>query len=322
MSAIDLSWLNSALGAYCRENAAEILHSIYLNMDFAKRYKHIPNVRDEVPLMRINTGSILQQRNSSAFTPTANAINLSARLLKVRGAKVDLELDVQPLWTTSFGHTLKPSGQNLIAFVESLVLGVVPKTAEEIHLQVAFKGVYQPATPNLPTAVTDGWLKIIADEILSGTLSGGNGNLVTTGPITSVNAVDSLRLMWQALPEVQRTRENHMYVSPEIYEFYRWDYDAIYNQSVVYTGTGKYGADIVLAGTNTTIICEPGLAGSQRVILTAPKNMTYGTNDPTDVFYQPRVEKVDRLFRLYLDFGVGFQFAQVDNGALIVNDQL
>lgn len=322
MASLNTNALDAILGAYCRENAREIIEKVYLNLPFTSKYKHIPNIRDELPLMRLTTASILQQRNSAVFSPTTDAISLDARILKVRGAKVDLELDVQPLWRTHFGHVLSPSGQNLIDFVEIIISGVIPKLREELHTQVAFKGVYAANTANTPTAVTDGWLKLVLNEVAAGTLSVGNGNLVPTGPITASNAVDALRSMWRALPEIYRTTECHMYVSPDIYEFYRWDYDAQYNQSVVYTGVGNYGSDIIMSGSNTLIINEPGLSGSQRVILTLPMNMTYGTNDAEDIFYKPRIEWVDRLVHLLLDFGIGFQFAQTDGGVLIVNDQV
>lgn len=101
-ASVDFSALNTTLGAYARENKRALFSKLLLSVLFTDNFTVVSG-KDEVPLPRLNIANILQPRNPTAFNPTANALNFSARVLKIRGIKVDLRIYPQELHSTWLG---------------------------------------------------------------------------------------------------------------------------------------------------------------------------------------------------------------------------
>lgn len=320
-ASVDFSALNTTLGAYCRQNKRALMSKLLLTTAFMSSMSLIYG-KDEIPLPRLNITDILQPRNPTAFNPTANALQFRARMLKVRGIKVDIRIYPQELHATWLGH-LDSTNQNRheLPFEAFLLDYIVKRAQENLHLSVLYSGVYNGAGTAAVDCM-DGWKKIIADLITAGDISGANGNLVTTGVITATNAVDSIELVYDALHERYKHVPTQCLVSPTIYDWYRRDYRSQYGGNADYRGMGGNNIEpsLYIDGTTCKLIREPGLSGSQRIIITSKENMMYGVNNNGDDS-NVMVEKDHRAIDIMLDFGAGVQFAEVDDRCLVVNNQ-
>lgn len=320
-ASVDFSALNTTLGAYARENKRALFSKLLLSVLFTDNFTVVSG-KDEVPLPRLNIANILQPRNPTAFNPTANALNFSARVLKIRGIKVDLRIYPQELHSTWLG-LLDSSNQNRheLPFEAFLMDYIVKRAQENFHLSVLYSGVYNGAGTAAVDCM-DGWKELIADLITAGDISAGNGNLVATGVITATNAVDSIEMVYDALHERYKHVPTQCLVSPTIFDWYRRDYRSQFGSNNDYRGMGGNNIEpaLYIDGTTCKLVREAGLAGSQRIILTSKDNMVYGVNntgDSTNIM----IEKDHRAIDIMMDFGAGVQFAEVDDRCLVVNNQ-
>ncbi|NJO93019.1 MAG: hypothetical protein HC831_31725 [Chloroflexia bacterium] len=92
MSAIKLDDLVAALGSYHRENRDILVSEILLDQNFQEKFEVLDDVTDELPLPNLSISDLLKPADPVNFTPTSNALDFGARVLKVRAMKVDLQL--------------------------------------------------------------------------------------------------------------------------------------------------------------------------------------------------------------------------------------
>lgn len=310
-TAIDLTALAAALGAYHREHRDELVTELLLDEDFTKDLNVMDDVTDELPLPNLALADLTKPADPTAFTPTANAIKFGARVLKVRGIKVDLLLIPQVLEKSWLGKMKKANDPLDMPFEKFIMNYINSKITEELRLKSLYKGVYNAAGVT-PTDNFNGFLKLVADEIVAATIVP-----IVTGAITSANVIDKLELTYDGLGEVYKGKPTIMKVNPTIFDWYNRKYRADYGKNLDYKGMKQ---SITLDGTMCEVVREPGLGASQRVMCSVKENFIYGVDSSNG--YTMDVQKFERSLKILIDMKAGVQLAQVHARALAVNDQV
>jgi hypothetical protein len=312
MSAINITALTDALGAYCREHRDVLLSEILLNEDLQDRFTVLDEVTDELPLPSLTlTDLIKPNTNPANWAPTTNALNFGARPLKVRPIKVDLVLIPQVLEKTWLGKMKDPRNPFEMPFEGFIMNYIAQKAKENMHLQGVFKGVFNGAGTT-PIDTMDGFLKIIADEITATNITP-----VVTGALNSGNVIANLEKVYDALGEAYKNMPTQMFVSPAIFDLYTRAYRTSFGANNDYGGVAR--VRVSLDGTLCEVVREPGLAGSQRVICTPKENTFLGVDTLSD--YNLDIQKEKRSINVLMDFKAGVNFGQIHGRALAVNDQ-
>ena len=312
-TAIDLTDLATALGAYHREHRDQLVSEILLDEDFTSDLNVMDDVTDELPLPNLGIEDLTKPADPTAFSPTSNALKFGARVLKVRGIKVDLLLIPQVLEKSWLGKMKKSSDPMDMPFEKFIMNYINSKITEELRLRSIYKGVYD-AEGTTPDDTMNGFLKLIADEITATNIAP-----ITTGVISSSNVVTKLELVYDGLGEAYKSKPTIMKVSPTIFDWYNRKYRTDFGQNQDYKGmtTSKRR---LLDGTMCELVREPGLTGSQRVICSQVENFVYGVDSGSG--YNLDVQKFDRSLKILIDLKAGVQFAQVQANALAVNEQV
>lgn len=320
-ASLNITLLNTTLGAYCREKKSDLMAEILLRQNFTEKFTVMAGVKDQVPLPQLYLSNISKPLDYVNFTPTANAITPEARILQVRPVKVDVRIYPQEFYNTWLGQYASPGAAPKLILEAFLMQEIAKKAYNENHLISLYKGVYNAAGVT-PTDSYDGWLRLIALEIGAGNISAANNNLVTTGALTSANIITAVEAVFDKLADQYKTMPTQMLVSPTNYMLYQRAYRAQYGQNQDYNGMENVlGQGTVLDGTLCRLIPEPGMAGSNRIICTLKENMYYGVDLLSDTS-EPRSEVDHRAIDIMMDWRVGVQFRQIKNGILVVNEQV
>jgi hypothetical protein len=321
--AIDLTELNSALGAYCRENKLGIFEQLLFNEDFQQRYQVLDAITDETPLVTTSVKSIIKPADPENFNPTDNAIKFLPRLLKVRGFKADVKIVPQLLYNSwlSMGKMAGRADAVRLELEEFIINHFLGIAKQDVFLTSLYHGVYNPASAT-PADCMDGFLKLIATEVTANKVSVANNNMIATGAITPANVIDKLEAIYDKIDIKYKQVSNlEMKVSEQIFTWYRRAYRAEFGHNNDYAGMGsELKRTLRLDGANCDVVLEPALGSSQRIICTPKDNMVIGTDLMSDV-NQIKTQEFDRTIKFFLDFAMGVQFVRIDDGGFVVNDQ-
>lgn len=311
LTSIDLTELAANLGAYHREHRDELVSELLLDDDFTSDLNVMDDITDELPLPNLSLGDLTKPANPAAFAPTANALAFGARILKVRGVKVDLLLIPQVLEKSWLGKMKKANDPWDMPFEAFIMDYINSKIREELRLRAIYKGVYNGAGTD-PDDTMDGFLKIVSDEITATNITP-----IVTGAITAANVIDKVELTYDGLGEAYKNTPTIIKCSPTIFDWYNRRYRLDYGANQNYEGMKR--GRILLDGTMCELVREPGLAGSQRLLASVKDNFVYGVDSASG--YSMDVQKFDRSLKILIDLKAGVQFAQIGANALAVNDQ-
>lgn len=312
-SALNITELNTKLGAYFRKDKGQIFTKMLLGMNIDDRFEIWDDCKDEVPLPNLTITDLVKPANNTTFQPTSNALAFGARILKVRPWKVDLQIvpaDLEKSWLGAY----KKKGSKVydMPFEQYVMNHIIEKVQENLRLKSLFKGVYN-AAGSTPIDVMDGLLTLIASEITATNIAP-----VATGAITSTNVVDKLEQTYDALGEAYKGIPTIALVSPQIFSWYKRKYRLDFGGNQDYAGMPLM--ETQLDGTLCTIKSEPGLGTSQRVIVTPKENLVYGVDsigEENDINSQV----FERTIKLMIDAKSGTNFKRIDAELLAVNDQ-
>jgi hypothetical protein len=307
---LDLSEIKSVLGAYCRENKADIFTRIVAKVS----KEHFTPVAgsDEIPLPRLSTASILKPANpATAFSGTANAIKIGARKLKIRRTSFDVQLFPALMWPTWLGLMKARTSDNPfdLPFEQLLMERLVSQAGADMELSGIYKGVYNGAGTT-PADTIDGLLTIVAACIVSGEIPAGNV-YASGGAITATNAVAQFEGVKALIPDWYVNQPLKCFVSRFVKECYEKDYQTR-NNALPYNTTYK---KTVIEGTEIELVQATGMTGSQRIIITPMENVAFGDHTEGSI----DVQKFDRSLKVLGDFGYGIDIC--DGAVLWCNDR-
>lgn len=311
----------NALGAFFRANKNILISDLYMGLNLDDRFTIQEGVSDELPLPKITMGSIVQPGNDTNFNPTANAIQVGARILKTRQWKVDLTINPRALVKTWLGFTKQPgTRQSKMPLEQFIMMEIVKQIQHELRMLSVYRGVFNGAGTGA-IDVCNGLLKLIADEITATNLTP-----VVTGAISSSNVVDKILSVHDLMPEQYKDAEDGLILAnPTIFDWYTRKLNPVFTSNLVATTEG--GAiqrrrinEIQIEGTNYMLKREPGLGSSQRLICTLKRNLHLGIDTMSD-YNNFEFQRQDRLIKVLVDGTIGVQIGQADNKAIRVNDQ-
>jgi hypothetical protein len=312
-SALSITALNTALGAYFRKDKGVLISKMLLGMNVEDRMEIWDDCKDQVPLPNLTISDLVKPANPTTFAPTSNALAFGARILQVRPWKVDLQIVPQTLEKSWLGQYKKKGSDVYDMPFEEYIMGeIVKMTQDNLRLKALFKGVYN-GSGTAPVDIMDGLLKLIADEITATTITP-----TTTGVISSSNVITKVEAVYDALGEAYKATETQMLCSPTIFDWYVRLYRATYGGTTTYTGVAK--DTVLIDGTLCSLKREPGMAGSQRLICTSKSNIVYGV-DTIGEESNINSQVFDRTIKLMIDAKAGIQFKSIAAEALAVNEQ-
>lgn len=314
MQTVSITELATNLGAYFRNDTSIYVKETLLGMqNITDRFEVMDDVKDEQPLPNLSITDLVRPKKNTTFDPPTDAIAFGSRTLKVRGAKVDLQIIPADLYNSWLGKLYaKGSNPYDYPFEQMIAEYVQARVQENIRMKALFSGVYN-ASGSTPGAIMDGIKTKLAAEITATNIAP-----VVTGAITAANVIDKLELVYDGMGEAYKNGETQILVSPTIYDWYARKYRELYGANNNYDGM-KPGM-VMLDGTSCWIKREPGLTGSGRVICTTPDNIVYGIDSASDES-TILVEQEKRAINLMMDFKVGVEFKEIHARALAVNDQ-
>jgi hypothetical protein len=324
-SAISVTDLNTALGAYLREYKDVLISQLLLDDNIRDRVEIMDGVKDEIPLPNLSITDIVRPMDYTAFSGVNNSLVVGARTLKVRDWKVDLLLVPKVLEKTWLGvKSTKGSDPLKLPFEQFLFDYIVKQTKASIRLKAIYGGAYN-ASGTTSATIFDGFLALVAAEITATNLSA-----VVTGAITSANVYTKLLLVYDNLAEAYKNEATICPINSQMFDWVVRLFNPISNASIVATdiqtmqSNGKVNA-WPLFGTNCTLLREPGLGSSQRIMISKADNFVYGV-DSFDDSMAIRVQEYERTLKLMIDGKGGVQFKECRSNAqgnvpLAVNDQ-
>lgn len=318
MAGIDISALTASLGAYHREKAPD-LYSALLQKEYSmKLFSTIANVKDEYVITETEVTEIIQPYQKP-WTPKGD-IKFIPEILKVRRIKIDLPLDPIDLERTWEGKRIDgslPEGQELL---EGYIFAeIIKRIKKDLEFRSIFKGVYAAPVAGTPGAAADsfdGVLKLVADAITANKIVP-----VATGAVTPTNTREKFEDVFDGVDSDYQNEPLVALSSPTLLRWYKRDYRSEFGANQDYRGMNGELQSVTIDGTNTEIVGCPGMAGSQRIIITKKENLKRlidGTSEDTDFNLRFQVNRRDIEVLGDFKMGVGFPIIK---GLVWTNDQ-
>lgn len=278
---------------------------------FTADFEVLRKVKQPVALTRLHTTGgprpYRAQRDQSG-----NGMKFTDRKLTVLQSKWDMD-DFDPeVYRNTYLAAVEDGrlDPNKIPFYQYIAEKISEDYMSKINDQVVLNGEYDAAgttTADIATGVGT----IIADEI-----TGGGLTPITTGAITSANAVSKLELIHNALPAWMKEEDGGatIFVSYDVLQKYKENYRSTYGFTFKPNEVGEY----VIDGTTTKIVARSWMGSSQRLICvpTNKKNLYFGCDTDGIEFY---VTPDLNILKVRVMFPLGFQIADLE--AIFVNDQ-
>lgn len=321
---VDNSALAANLGAYYREHRDTINTDIVFGLQDQLTEQGIElmdGVSDEVPLINMDTEDIMQNGgNSRDWNPTEDAVVLGNRMLKVRPAKIDLEVDTEQferMWLTA----MKTSKGKLTTKNFPLYAFIWTKLKERINDNIRkslWLSEYQPNAGTKSWAtVHDGWNKLITDDVTAGNIVP-----VTTGAITANSVLEDIEAVVDGLGATYQNQSGRCHVTSQVYKWYTRLTEAQAGRSMSFTELNEMG--LFIRGTKIKLVNNPDLVpigGIQPVVVTKDKNLVYATDSADEANkFEFQVDK--RIINVLGDWklGVNYKLANSKYKAISTND--
>lgn len=277
------------------------------------------NVKGRKTLTRMKVAANKAVAWAKDFNAASDAVSFEPRHLDVIAIKRDLSFVPQEFESTYLGFMRKPGqnpGQDLP--FEGFIMESILKThAEELDaaLWQAVKAgsVVGGTTPM--NQCFDGFLQIIDDAVTATDIPAGQVITTPGGAISTSNVVALLETMWNALGAGYKEGRVNVFMSWTNFQKYQQGYREAFGK---YVSSNKDATVTLDFSQNAILIPMPGMGSSDRIVMTPADNLAVGFDQISDQMFE--FEKNKRVMDFWLDFKVGAQIAQLDEGGLVVND--
>ena len=257
------------------------------------------NVKMPIPLAKISAQGGPRPYRAQDDT-SGNGAAITDRVLTVYQSKWDYDVDYEKSRNTYLADLPNQS------FGEYVASQIAKEYMAAINNSTAYLGVYNASGSNA-AAIATGWGTLIADLITATTITP-----VTTGAITSTNAVDKVETVAEAAPSWMKELGFRIHCSFATLEKYKKDYRTKYGFTFQPDAQGEYKLD----GMNAILTPQSFMNSSARLIATPDNNLVVGTDG--DSIQMPNSIRRN-IVEVRAMMPIGFQIADLDS--LIVNDQ-
>lgn len=313
MASVNITALNSALGAYARQEKVEIFNKI-LRESTAQYFTTVTGAIDQLPLAKLSTASVLKPYAAGGgFTATNNALVFGARILNARRISADVEIVPLDLYNSWLGQLAgaPPASPFDIPF-EQFIMDAIAKQAQDDLEGAVWNGLYDN-TGTSSEDTMDGILQLVKAAVTSGEIPAANVSAYTA--ISSSNALDQVKLVRSKIAPQYRNKPMYCFLSVANFDNYMDDYQATVG-SVVYN---KDYNQIFIEGTQTQLVAIPGMVGpdSDRILITPKENLVFGY-DIEGAASNIITQEYNRTIKVMMDFRAGVNFR--DGGVIWCND--
>lgn len=293
---VDLSQLPNELANYSQQYKSEILQKILISdLSFLNYMGLIDEVTDEIVLTEMFVNSVLQPGNKDSFNPKGG-VGFKKRTGKVRPCKVDLSMkptEITAMYKSYLGKIKGAAARKSVydlLFEAEIFASIQERVKQDLHLNAVFKG-YHVADGVNPSDTMTGLLYILEQDIDK------SKNVFAGEAVTVANAIEQVEGVADLVPSHLAQQNLVAIVDPNIAKFYNRDYRTTYGGLNYNNGYEK----VMIDGTNTELIVEPGLAGTNGIIITPRNNFVWLTNSlgKADSL---SVEKSKRNIDILMDF--------------------
>ena len=303
MASVNISALNTALGAYARQEKVDIFNKI-LRESTAQYFTTFTGAIDQLPLAKLSTGSILKPYAAGGgFAATDDALVFGARILNARRISADISIVPLDLYNSWLGQLAgaPPSSPFDIPF-EQFIMDAISKQAQDDLEAAVWNGIYD-GSGTTAEDVMDGILQLVKGAVTSGEIPAGNVSAFTA--ITSSNALDEVRKVRNKIAGQYRNKPMYCFLSVANFDNYMDDYQTSVG-SVVYN---RDYTQVLIEGTQTQLVAIPGMVGpdSNRILITPKDNMVFGY-DIEGAASNILTQEFNRTIKVMMDFRAGVNF--------------
>lgn len=257
-------------------------------------------VKGKAALNILDINPVLQDGADCAFTAQGTA-ELSNREIETAIIKVDMEFCPRKLRGTYAEYLIRINALeegNKLPFEEYVMNLVVDSINDRIE-KMMWQGDTTKTSDNTLKWI-DGYLKLAnaAEGVIDVAIASGK------------TAYEAILDVYMALPEGTLEMNPEIYVSPALFRKFVQEMVA---KNWYQITIGAPQDEFVLPGTDVKVVKTAGLAGTQKIVGTFPKNLYYGTDmegddEAIDLWYS----KDDRVFKLEALWNSGVQIAFPD----------
>ena len=257
-------------------------------------------VKGKAALNYLAMDVVLQDGTECAFTPEGTA-ELTNREIETAMVKVDMEFCPRNLRGKYAEYLIRinavEEGKKL-PFEEYIMDYIIDSINDRIETMM-WQGDTTLTGDNTKKWI-DGFLKIAKAE----------EGVVDVAIATGKSAYDAILDVYMAMPEGILEMSPEIYVSPALFRKFVQEMVA---KNWYQISVGAPQDEFVLPGTDVKVVKTKGLAGTQNIVGTFPKNLFYATDmegdeEAIDLWYS----KDDRVFKLEALWNSGVQIAYPD----------
>lgn len=257
-------------------------------------------VKGKAALNYLDLDLVLQDGAECAFTPEGTA-ELTNRDVETAIIKVDMELCPRKLRGKYAEYLIRINAVeegNKLPFEEYVLDLIIDSINDRIETMI-WQGDTTKTSDNTRKWI-NGFLKLAETE----------EGVIDVALTAGQSAYDSILAVYMAMPEGILDRTPEIYVSPALFrEFVQEMVAKNWYQITV----GAPQDEFMLPGTDVKVVKTKGLAGTNAIVGTFPKNLVYATDmegdeEDIDLWYS----KDDRVFKLEALWNSGVQIAYPD----------
>lgn len=235
-----------------------------------------------IPLPRLRTERALKHNrgaNKDVFLNAGGKVKLDARWLEAQEGKVEfsfLESEIMALWNSYLFKLTGKSEQEIRDYMtkfpfEDVIYNAIAERTYKDMRDDSWVGLIG-ATSQSPI---DGWLKKINDAITDGEIPA--GHVAETAPITESNVVAEMKKVFSkvAAKSYALTMPLQIHVAPNLVWLYN-NHKTVAKED--YQPIMKGDMQVPNELKNAVFVEEPGLEGTNAIIVTAKDNLAIGMN--------------------------------------------
>lgn len=349
----------TAIANYAGKYSKQLIQQFLNGLDFAKDLYVRRDVRSPLNLTKLSVNAGIRQLNTGINSRKGSNRSYSGRTLTPRGGMKIIEIIPEDLrgtfmsdmlavnakeipfaawvWQREFEKLASEVNDNFYnsAYVAAASFDAAATYTAGDHVlfeEVIYKCVSNTSAGESPTSAAAKWVDADAAVIFDGpgtiiasAITASDLTPISTGAITSSNAVAQLKAMWRSAPVAHRNRGMKMFVSYDVFENYITDHNTKFGTGNSVSGNdlnevNKHGG-VFLKESNRKCLIKPAtwMGSSGRVIMSLDNNLIVGTDALSD--FNGIGKKVETLhgYNTIAKYMLGFQIQDLE--ALYVNDQ-
>lgn len=303
----------------------EVIKKMFYGFRSANAVRKFDGVTDTLKLaVQDVTVDLIREWNATVAT-TDDAIEVTNVDLHVSQMKTELKFIIKEETTRAYKAYLKGAGlvSDDVSLIDYLLMQPMEKMMKELE-DAMWQGEQTNSGAGTRTLIdsVDGYRKIAYD---AGVAS--KATVVTTGAITSSNAVSKVETLYQAADKTMKDSGFHIFCSYTLFENYQLNMLSLHNQSdvtlrtIAGQGYTLQGIPLRIGAQQTFLIPVPGMGDDDALIGTRAEFLAYGFDYESEATMWD-IQKHGWETWALNSFPVGFQILLQKPGFLLVNDRL